>query len=124
MKQMGDRKANPLQFKHLKLCHYSMAGVNKVVLASMPMPYMEHGVRLRPGPLPPNGAPTPKTPSSSPPRRRTGSLARDLQDNGGDRTILIKVKRRVKLVGQELEPYISVRLCSVSGNLVPRSRVK
>ena len=43
MKQMGDRKANPLQFKHLKLCHYSMAGVNKVVLASMPMPYMECG---------------------------------------------------------------------------------
>ena len=31
MKQMGDRKAN------------SMAGVNKVVLASMPMPYMECG---------------------------------------------------------------------------------
>ena len=43
MKQMGDRKANPFQFKHLKLCHYSMAGVNKVVLASMPMPYMECG---------------------------------------------------------------------------------
>ena len=41
MKQMGDRKANPFQFKHLKLCHYSMAGVNKVVLASMA--YMECG---------------------------------------------------------------------------------
>ena len=43
VKQMGDRKANSSQFKHLKLCHYSMAGVNKVVLASMPMPYMECG---------------------------------------------------------------------------------
>ena len=40
MKQMGEKKANPFQFKYLKLCT-SMAEVNKVpspkvVLASMP----------------------------------------------------------------------------------------
>ena len=37
---MGEKKANPFQYKHLKLCH-SIAEVNKVpahkvVLASMP----------------------------------------------------------------------------------------
>ena len=34
-----------------------------------------------------------------------GTLARDLQDNGGDRTIPIKVQKRVKLVIQELEQF-------------------
>ena len=34
-----------------------------------------------------------------------GTLARDLQDNGGDRTIPIEVKKRVKLVDQELEQF-------------------
>ena len=102
MKQMGDRKANSFQFKHLKLCHYSMAGVNKVVLASMPMPYMECGFARD---LFLQWCSNPKNSVILTSKASPGSLARDLQDNGGDRTIPIEVKRRVKLVGQELEQF-------------------
>jgi len=104
MKQMGDRKANPFQFKHLKLCH-SMAEVNKVpapkvVLASMPD--MECGFARD---LFLQWCSNPKNSLILTSKASEGTLARDLQDNGGDRTITIDVKRRVKLVGQELEQF-------------------
>jgi len=104
MKQMGDRKANPFQFKHLKLCH-SMAEVNKVpapkvVLASMPD--MECGFARD---LFLQWCSNPKNSLILTSKASEGTLARDLQDNGGDRTIPIEVKRRVKLVGQELEQF-------------------
>ena len=104
MKQMGDRKANPFQFKHLKLCH-SMAEVNKVPapkvgLASMPD--MECGFARD---LFLQWCSNPKNSVILTSKASPGSLARDLQDNGGDRTIPIEVKRRVKLVGQELEQF-------------------
>ena len=38
-------------------------------------------------------------------RTAPGSLARDLVDNGCNRTIDLEVKRRVKLEGPELEEY-------------------
>lgn len=38
-------------------------------------------------------------------RTSPGTLARDLIDNGGNRTIDLVVKRRVKLEGDELEEY-------------------
>lgn len=38
-------------------------------------------------------------------RTSPGTLARDLVDNGGNRTIDLLVKRRVKLEGTELEEY-------------------
>lgn len=38
-------------------------------------------------------------------RTSPGTLARDLVDNGGGRTIDLEVKRRIKLEGSELEEY-------------------
>ena len=38
-------------------------------------------------------------------RSSPGTLGRDLITNGGDRTIPIEVRRRIKLSGQELEQY-------------------
>merc|ERR1712241_746883 len=104
MNMFREKRSNPFQFRHLKLCH-SMAEVNKVpapkvVLASMPD--MECGfardIFLQWCTNPKNSVIL--TSKASP-----GSLARDLQDNGGDRTIPVEVKRRVKLVGQELEQF-------------------
>merc|ERR1719154_289538 len=104
MKQMGDRKANPFQFKHLKHCH-SMAEVNKVpspkvVLASMPD--MECGFARDLFLL---WCSNPKNSVILTSKASPGTLARDLLDKGGDRTIPIEVKRRIKLVGQELEQF-------------------
>ena len=53
-KQMGDRKANPFQFRHLKLCH-SMAEVNKVpapkvviiILLADLLKYTKHSGQVR-----------------------------------------------------------------------------
>ena len=104
MKQMGDRRANPFMFKHLKHCH-SMAEVNKVpspkvVLASMPD--MECGFARD---LFLQWCSNPKNSVILTSKSSPGTLARDLLDKGGDRTIPIEVKRRIKLVGQELEQF-------------------
>ena len=39
-------------------------------------------------------------------RTSPGTLARDLVDNGGNRSLSLEVKRRVKLEGAELEEYL------------------
>ena len=104
MKLMGEKKANPFQFKHLKLCH-SMAEVNKVpapkvVLASMPD--MECGFARE---LFLQWCSNPKNSVILTSRSSPGTLGRDLITNGGDRSIPIEVRRRIKLTGQELEQY-------------------
>jgi len=104
MKLMGEKKANPFQFKHLKLCH-SMAEVNKVpapkvVLASMPD--MECGFARD---LFLQWCSNPKNSVILTSRSSPGTLGRDLINEGGDRTIPIEVRRRIKLTGQELEQY-------------------
>jgi len=104
MKMMGEKKANPFQFKHLKLCH-SMAEVNKVpapkvVLASMPD--MECGFARD---LFLQWCSNPKNSVILTSRSSPGTLGRDLIVNGGDRTIPIEVRRRIKLTGQELEQF-------------------
>jgi cleavage and polyadenylation specificity factor subunit 2 len=104
MKMMGEKKANPFQFKHLKLCH-SMAEVNKVpapkvVLASMPD--MECGFARD---LFLQWCSNPKNSVILTSRPSPGTLGRDLIVNGGDRTIPIEVRRRIKLTGQELEQF-------------------
>jgi len=104
MKMMGEKKANPFQFKHLKLCH-SMAEVNKVpapkvVLASMPD--MECGFARD---LFLQWCANPKNSIILTSRSSPGTLGRDLINNGGDRSIPIEVRRRIKLVGLELEQY-------------------
>ena len=86
MKLMGEKKANPFQFKHLKLCH-SMAEVNKVpapkvVLASMPD--MECGFARD---LFLQWCSNPKNSVILTSRSSPGTLGRDLITNGGDRTI-------------------------------------
>jgi len=104
MKLMGDRKSNPFQFKHLKLCH-SMAEVNKVpapkvVLASMPD--MESGFARD---LFIQWCSNPKNSIILTSRSSPGTLGRDLIVNGGERSISLQVRRRVKLTGQELEDH-------------------
>jgi len=104
MKMMGDKKSNPFQFRHLKLCH-SMAEVNKVpapkvVLASMPD--MECGFARD---LFLQWCSNPKNSIILTSRSSPGTLGRDLITNGGERSIPLTVRRRVKLSGQELEEY-------------------
>jgi len=105
MKMMGERKANPFQFRHLKLCH-SLAEVNKVpapkvVLASMHD--LESGFARD---LFMNWCSIPKHSVIITSRCDEGTLGADLIANGGDRVISLDVKRRVKLTGAELEQHI------------------
>ena len=102
MKLMGEKKANPFQFKHLKLCH-SMAEVNKVpapkvVLASMPD--MECGFARD---LFLQWCSNPKNSVILTSRSSPGTLGRDLISDhqwwGQNH------RRRIKLSGQELEQY-------------------
>merc|ERR1719167_1985441 len=100
MKLMGEKKANPFQFKHLKLCH-SMAEVNKVpapkvVLASMPD--MECGFARD---LFLQWCSNPKNSVILTSRSSPGTLARQLIAHQGDRdrVIPLEVRRRIKLTG-------------------------
>lgn len=104
MKLMGEKKANPFQFRHLKLCH-SMAEVNKVpapkvVLASMPD--LECGFARE---LFMAWCSNPKHSIILTSRSTTNTLAGDLIANGGNRVIALDVRRRVKLTGAELEEF-------------------
>merc|ERR1712179_642144 len=101
---LREKRSNPFQFRHLKLCH-SMAEVNKVpapkvVLASMPD--MECGFARD---LFLQWCSNPKNSVILTSRSSPGTLGRDLIVNGGDRTIPIEVRRRIKLTGQELEQF-------------------
>jgi hypothetical protein len=42
-------------------------------------------------------------------RTSPGTLARDLIDNGGDRTIEMVIKKRIRLEGSELEEYMQLQ---------------
>jgi len=104
LKNFGEKKSNPFQFKHLKLCH-SMAEVNKVpapkvVLASMPD--MECGFARD---LFLNWCTNPKNSIILTSRSSPGTLGNDLIKNGGDRVMNLEVRRRIKLTGQELEDF-------------------
>ncbi|XP_073950786.1 cleavage and polyadenylation specificity factor subunit 2 [Choristoneura fumiferana] len=98
-------RSNPFALRHLQLCH-SAADVArspgpKVVLASFPdlecgfardlflqwAPHQQNSIVL--------------TARTSP-----GTLARDLIENGGDRTIELTVRRRVRLEGAELDEFL------------------
>jgi len=104
LKVMGERKSNPFQFKHLKLCH-SMAEVNKVpapkvVLTSMPD--FESGFARE---LFMAWCSNPKHSVILTSRCGTGTLGEDLILNGGNRVVSLDVGRRIKLAGAELEQY-------------------
>jgi len=106
MNMFREKRSNPFQFRHLKLCH-SMAEVNKVpapkvVLASMPD--MECGFARD---LFLQWCTNPKNSVILTSRSSPGTLARQLIAHQGDRdrVIPLEVRRRIKLTGAELEEY-------------------
>ncbi|KAK0182676.1 hypothetical protein PV327_000789 [Microctonus hyperodae] len=104
MRSFEGARNNPFQFKHLQLCH-SMAELNlvpgpKVVLASTPD--MECGFSRD---LFLQWCSNPQNSIIITSRTSPGTLARDLVENGGNRTITLEIKKRVKLEGFELEDY-------------------
>lgn len=104
MRSFEGARNNPFQFKHLQLCH-SMAELNlvpgpKVVLASTPD--MECGFSRD---LFLQWCSNPQNSIIITSRTSPGTLARDLVENGGNRTITLEIKKRVKLEGFELEDF-------------------
>lgn len=104
MRSFEGARNNPFQFKHLQLCHslneLGKVPSPKVVLASSPD--MESGFSRE---LFLQWCSNPNNSVIITTRTSPGTLARDLIDNGGNRTIDLKVERRVKLEGPELEEY-------------------
>ncbi|XP_060532873.1 probable cleavage and polyadenylation specificity factor subunit 2 [Cylas formicarius] len=104
MRSFEGARNNPFQFKHLHICH-SLHELNKVpspkvVLASTPD--MESGFSRE---LFLQWCSNPNNSVILTTRTSPGTLARDLIENGGGRTIDITVERRVKLEGAELEEF-------------------
>lgn len=104
MRSFEGARNNPFQFKHLQLCH-SMADLNKVpspkvVLASTPD--MECGFSRD---LFLQWCSNPLNSIIITSRTSPGTLARDLVEKGGNRSITLEIKKRVKLEGFELEEY-------------------
>ncbi|XP_022909761.1 probable cleavage and polyadenylation specificity factor subunit 2 [Onthophagus taurus] len=104
MKSFEGARNNPFQFKHLQLCHslQELAKVSnpKVVLASSAD--MESGFSRE---LFLQWCSNANNSIIITTRTSPGTLARDLVDNGGGRTIDLDVKKRIKLEGAELEEY-------------------
>ncbi|XP_043473723.1 probable cleavage and polyadenylation specificity factor subunit 2 [Leptopilina heterotoma] len=105
MRSFEGARNNPFQFKHLQLCH-SMAELSqvpspKVVLASTPD--MECGFSRE---LFLQWCSNPQNSIIITNRTSPGTLARDLVELGGNRTISLEVKKRVKLEGTELEEHL------------------
>ncbi|XP_046685659.1 probable cleavage and polyadenylation specificity factor subunit 2 [Homalodisca vitripennis] len=105
MRSFEGARNNPFQFKHVQLCH-SMAELNrvsspKVVLASSAD--MECGFSRE---LFLQWCTKPNNSIIITNRTSPGTLARELVDGGGNRTIQVEVKKRVRLEGAELEEYL------------------
>ncbi|XP_034833890.1 probable cleavage and polyadenylation specificity factor subunit 2 [Maniola hyperantus] len=109
-------RSNPFALRHLQLCH-SVGEVTrtpgpKVVLASFPdletgfardlfllwAPYSQNSIVL--------------TTRTSP-----GTLARDLIEKGGDRTLELTVRKRVRLEGAELEEFLQQQRMKVNNTV-------
>lgn len=98
-------RSNPFALRHLQLCH-SVAEVTrtpgpKVVLASFPD--LEVGFTRDLFLL---WAQQPQNSIVLTARTSPGTLARDLLEKGGDRTLELFIKKRVKLEGSELEEFL------------------
>lgn len=98
-------RSNPFALRHLQLCH-SVGEVSrtpgpKVVLASFPD--LESGFARDLFLL---WAPNPQNSIVLTARTSPGTLARDLIEKGGDRTIELNISRRVRLEGAELEEHM------------------
>jgi cleavage and polyadenylation specificity factor subunit 2 len=105
MKSFEGQRNNPFQFRHLRLCHSinELAKVPspKVVLASSPD--LESGFSRE---LFLQWAHNPTNSVILTTRTATGTLARDLIDNGGNRRVELDIKKRIELEGTELEEYM------------------
>ncbi|CAG9565166.1 unnamed protein product [Danaus chrysippus] len=102
-------RSNPFALRHLQLCH-SVVEVTrtpgpKVVLASFPD--LETGFARD---LFLQWAPNSQNSIVLTARTSPGTLARDLMEKGGDRTIEMIVRRRVRLEGAELEEFMQQRV--------------
>lgn len=105
MRTFEGARNNPFQFKHLQLCH-SIAELSrvhspKVVLASTPD--MECGFSRE---LFLQWCSNPLNSIIITSRTSPGTLARELVEMGGNRTMTLEVKRRVRLEGSELDDYL------------------
>nr|XP_023012398.1 probable cleavage and polyadenylation specificity factor subunit 2 isoform X1 [Leptinotarsa decemlineata]XP_023012405.1 probable cleavage and polyadenylation specificity factor subunit 2 isoform X2 [Leptinotarsa decemlineata] len=104
MRSFEGARNNPFQFKHLQLCHtqgeLSKVSSPKVVLASSAD--MESGYSRE---LFLQWCSNPANSVILTTRTSPGTLARDLVDNGGERTVDLTVEKRVRLEGAELEEY-------------------
>lgn len=106
MKSFEGARNNPFQFRHLRLCHtiaeLSKIPSPKVVLASSPD--LESGFSRE---LFVQWAQNPMNSIILTTRTATGTLARDLIENGGNgRRIELDIKKRVELEGGELEEFM------------------
>ncbi|KAI5746357.1 hypothetical protein M8J77_002710 [Diaphorina citri] len=104
MKSFEGARNNPFHFKHVKLCH-SLAELAKVpspkvVLVSTPD--MECGFSRD---LFFQWCSSPENSIIITNRTSPGTLARDLIELGGNRTLTLQVKKRIRLEGEELEEY-------------------
>lgn len=109
-------RSNPFALRHLQLCH-SVGEVSrtpgpKVVLASFPD--LECGFARDLFLL---WAPNPQNSIVLTARSSPGTLARDLIEKGGDRTIELNVRRRVRLEGAELEEYLQNQRVKVNNTV-------
>ncbi|XP_026490952.1 probable cleavage and polyadenylation specificity factor subunit 2 [Vanessa tameamea] len=108
-------RSNPFALRHLHLCH-SVAEVTrtpgpKVVLASFPD--LETGFARD---LFLQWAPHSQNSIVLTARTSPGTLARELVERGGERTLELTVRRRLRLEGAELEDYLQQR-SRVSSNV-------
>ncbi|KAJ8724145.1 hypothetical protein PYW07_008125 [Mythimna separata] len=109
-------RSNPFALRHLQLCH-SVGEVSrtpgpKVVLASFPD--LEAGFARDLFLL---WAPNPQNSIVLTARTSPGTLARDLIEKGGDRTIELEISRRVRLEGVELEEYLQKQRVKVNSTV-------
>ncbi|CAH0594016.1 unnamed protein product [Chrysodeixis includens] len=109
-------RSNPFALRHLQLCH-SVGEVSrtpgpKVVLASFPD--LESGFARDLFLL---WAPNPQNSIVLTARTSPGTLARDLIEKGGERTIELNVRRRVRLEGAELEEFMQNQRVKVNNTV-------
>ncbi|XP_013384817.1 cleavage and polyadenylation specificity factor subunit 2 [Lingula anatina] len=105
MRSFEDKRNNPFQFKHIQLCH-SLAELAKVpepktVIASVPD--LECGFSRD---LFLDWCTNSKNSIILTNRTSPGTLARRLIDNPSQKSLLLEVRKRVKLEGIELEEYL------------------
>ncbi|XP_072930180.1 probable cleavage and polyadenylation specificity factor subunit 2 [Epargyreus clarus] len=109
-------RSNPFALRHLQLCHSVIEVTRtpgpKVVLASFPD--LETGFARDLFLL---WAPYPQNSIVLTARTSPGTLARDLIEKGGDRTIELTVSKRVRLEGEELEEFLQQQRIKINSSV-------